>query len=308
MLRVSWDKLELRSVPALTEQAILELGSSAIRLVIGQLDAAGAVAIHQKWSRHVRLGQAVFQQGRVTGGLLEELTQALQELHAELLRWVPPPLLRIYATSAVRSASNQEELVRCVENTMQASVRILSGPEEAQAMIRGLLRRYPSGGVDAIVADLGGGSLELTRLEQRVIREQVSLDQGTLRRPDPEQLRTALDAWQAKPPEGAELLLTGGNAKVLGRILPELASGRPACLDPVLTWSEFQEASTQLAQLSVPERMQRWDLRPHQAEVLTPAIQIFQQLGQSFRPQRVQMLGMALKEALFYFEDPAPGP
>ncbi len=293
-------------MPASTEDAILELGSSAIRMVIGQLDASGAVEVHQKWSRHVRLGQAVFQRGQVSGFILEELKQALQELHEELVRWTPPPRLKIYATSAVRSASNQQELTRCVEQAMQAPLRILSGAEEAQAMIRGLLVRYPTGLQDAVVADLGGGSLELTRLQHRQICEQVSLEHGTLRTLEREPLQGALETWKAGPSACEELLLTGGNAKVLGRLLPELLPGTPAGIDLALTWPEFLEASTRLLALSVSDRMERWELRPHQAEVLTPAIEIFQQLGQCFNPQRVQMLGMALKEALFYFDDSRP--
>jgi hypothetical protein len=40
--------------------------------------------------------------------------------------------------------------------------------------------------------------------------------------------------------------------------------------------------------------------------VLTPALEIFGELVTFFQPQRVRMLSMALKEALFFWEEGDP--
>jgi exopolyphosphatase/guanosine-5'-triphosphate,3'-diphosphate pyrophosphatase len=62
------------------------------------------------------------------------------------------------------------------------NVRILTGEEEAAAAGYGVLSALP--GADGIVADLGGGSLELVRVYGGAVHDRVSLPLGILKVPD----------------------------------------------------------------------------------------------------------------------------
>ena len=87
--------------------------------------------------------------------------------------------LEAFATSAVRDASNGGEMISAIHSMTGVEVSILDGQMEAQlsadALRRGL---YIENG---IIADLGGGSLELAVLRDGKTREMISLPLGTVR-------------------------------------------------------------------------------------------------------------------------------
>ena len=63
------------------------------------------------------------------------------------------------ATAAARDASNGQEFVRRAEAAWGGPIRIFSGEEEARLAAEGVLAGIPD--ADGLVADLGGGSLDM---------------------------------------------------------------------------------------------------------------------------------------------------
>jgi exopolyphosphatase/guanosine-5'-triphosphate,3'-diphosphate pyrophosphatase len=117
-----------------------------------------------------------------TGGLPEE---AMDRAVAAILRFSRlarnngVDRLEAFATSAVRDATNGGELIAAIHSATGCSVSILDGQNEAllsaQAVQRGLHVE------DGIVADLGGGSLELAALQHGKVSQMISLPLGTMR-------------------------------------------------------------------------------------------------------------------------------
>ncbi len=71
--------------------------------------------------------------------------------------------LEVLATAAVRDASNGAAFVAGLRDRMPGvPIRILSGEEEAALSAAGVLCGIPQ--ADGILADIGGGSLEVVRL------------------------------------------------------------------------------------------------------------------------------------------------
>lgn len=129
------------------------------------------------------------------------------------------------ATAAVRQASNGPEFLDAV-SALGLPVRLLSGDEEAEVAGFGVI----SGFEDAagIVGDLGGGSLELARVEGGRVLERESFQLGVLRLGAireqgvtalGKQVRKLLNpgGWAALG-EGRPLYLVGGSWRSLGRI------------------------------------------------------------------------------------------
>lgn len=87
--------------------------------------------------------------------------------------------LEAFATSAVRDATNGDELLAAIRSMAGCKVRVIDGHKEAhlsaQAVQRGLHVE------DGIIADLGGGSLELAALKHGEVNQMVSLPLGTMR-------------------------------------------------------------------------------------------------------------------------------
>ncbi len=87
--------------------------------------------------------------------------------------------LEAFATSAVRDATNGSELLAAIHSLTGCAIQVLDGQEEALLSARSLQRGLHV--EDGIVADLGGGSLELAALRHGEVDQMISLPIGTMR-------------------------------------------------------------------------------------------------------------------------------
>ena len=99
------------------------------------------------------------------------------------------------ATAAVREAEDGAEFVQAVENRTGLKVRVLPGEDEAKLSAFGVLCSVP--GAQGLVADLGGGSLDLVRISDGEFHDTSSLALGILR----------LDEAEARQENGAKKLI-----------------------------------------------------------------------------------------------------
>src|SRR3546814_34470 len=82
------------------------------------------------------------------------------------------------ATAAVRDAANGAQFLAGIEQ-LGLRPRLISGMEEARLSAQGVIGAFP--GARGVVADLGGGSLELVRIGNGGVEHATSLPLGTLR-------------------------------------------------------------------------------------------------------------------------------
>jgi exopolyphosphatase/guanosine-5'-triphosphate,3'-diphosphate pyrophosphatase len=83
------------------------------------------------------------------------------------------------ATAAARDAANGQEFVRKAEAAWGSPIRILSGEKEARLAAQGVLAGIPN--ADGLVADLGGGSLDMVTVKNGRTGEALTLPFGPLR-------------------------------------------------------------------------------------------------------------------------------
>ena len=157
-------------------RAIIDIGSNSIRLVVfGGAPRAPVVLYNEKIM--AGLGRGVVQ-----GGRLDPATAAVAlaglERFAVLLGGMDLASLRVVATAAVREAEDGAEFIEAVR-ALGLPAEILSGEDEALGSGQGVLAAMPD--ADGLVADMGGGSLELVRVAGDAVRQRASLRLGTMR-------------------------------------------------------------------------------------------------------------------------------
>jgi exopolyphosphatase/guanosine-5'-triphosphate,3'-diphosphate pyrophosphatase len=156
--------------------AIIDIGSNSVRLVVyGAPARAPSVLLNEKVT--ARLGKNVGEEGRLSEKAMKTALAALGR-YATLLELMGVRDVETVATAAVRDASNGGDFLDAVAE-LGLSPRLLSGEEEALASARGVMAAFPA--ARGVVADLGGGSLELTELEGGGARHGVTMPFGTLR-------------------------------------------------------------------------------------------------------------------------------
>ncbi|OCC22561.1 exopolyphosphatase [Croceicoccus estronivorus] len=160
------------------ERAVIDIGSNTVRLVIfGGPARAPSVLLNEKVT--ARLGKGVADNGRLTNKSMQAALAALAR-YAAILRLRGVERVETVATAASRDAENGAEFLDAVR-LLGLDVRLLSGEEEALTSATGVIAAFP--GAKGIVADIGGGSLELVDIDGEICEHGTSLPLGTLRLP-----------------------------------------------------------------------------------------------------------------------------
>ena len=160
-------------------RAIIDIGSNTVRLVLyGGTMRAPTVLLNEKVA--AKLGRDIAANGQLAEEAMDLAMRGLSRF-ALLLEDLEVSDVETVATAAVRDASNGPEFLARVED-IGLSPRVLSGEEEATLSAHGVAGAFPN--AQGIVADLGGGSLELVNLNKEQVTDPVSLPLGALRLPD----------------------------------------------------------------------------------------------------------------------------
>ncbi|HEX3429254.1 MAG TPA: Ppx/GppA family phosphatase [Rhizomicrobium sp.] len=157
--------------------AVVDIGSNSVRLVIYESLSRTPAVVHNE-KAICAIGRDMVTRRRLhDDGMrlaLDSLTRfrILADSHRVELR-------DAVATAAARDALNGQEFVRRAEAAWGSPVRILSGEEEARLAAQGVLAGIPS--ADGLVADLGGGSLDMVTVSDGRTGEAMTLPFGPLR-------------------------------------------------------------------------------------------------------------------------------
>lgn len=214
------------SVPG--RQAIIDIGSNSIRLVVfGGAARAPVVLYNEKLM--AGLGRGVVASGRLDPAATQMALAGLARF-AKLTGAMALDSLDVVATAAVREAADGAQFLDRVR-ALGLPARLLDGADEAQAAGYGVIAGMP--GADGVVADLGGGSLELVRVAGGEVHESASFPLGamrvaSLRAKGPGKLKRAVaDAVGTLPwrdaVAGKPLYLVGGSWRALARLHMHLA-------------------------------------------------------------------------------------
>ncbi|MEC7439089.1 MAG: exopolyphosphatase, partial [Pseudomonadota bacterium] len=146
--------------------AVIDIGSNSIRLVIYASGGRYPFPLFNERS-NCRLGE-----GLGADGLLqpERISVALAALSrfSGIMKSMNVSTIHAVATAAVRRAKNAIEFTGPAEAILGQPINVLSQLEEAHYVARGLTLNIPD--ATGLVADLGGGSLEVVALENGDVR------------------------------------------------------------------------------------------------------------------------------------------
>ncbi len=167
--------------------AVIEIGSTGIRIVIAELDGKGGFKALDRAGKPSRLGRDVFTSGLVSREALRECIAVLSGFR-ELMRGfgLEPRDARVFATSALREAQNRDTFVDRVALHTGFKVSVIEDIEENHLMylaVQHALRERPGilTGSNAIILEVGGGSTEIMLLKGGRMAGAHSLRIGTVR-------------------------------------------------------------------------------------------------------------------------------
>jgi len=149
--------------------AVLDMGASAIRLVVAEVPADGQTRVLSEASRGVLLGRDSFSSGVLKPKTWEAALSALEGFR-EIIDGHGVTQIRAVATSAVREARNGEAFLDHIHRTTGIRFEIINEAEESRLVylaVRDALGRHPVlEGAWTLLVEVGGGSTSLTLLER----------------------------------------------------------------------------------------------------------------------------------------------
>jgi exopolyphosphatase/guanosine-5'-triphosphate,3'-diphosphate pyrophosphatase len=174
----------------------------------------------------LRLGRGLQSTGRLNEDGMAQALTVMHRYHA-VARAMGANPFEVLATAAVRDAANGPAFVESLRDRLpNVPIHILSGAEEAAYSADGMLCGIPA--ADGVLADIGGGSLEVVRLVDGTRGPSQTLRLGVIRLAersagDPVRARAiAEEDLQTVPwlgqAAGSDLYLVGGAWRALARI------------------------------------------------------------------------------------------
>lgn len=160
--------------------AAIDVGSNSIRQIIADVAADGSIEVVDEMKAQPRLGKGLDASGALSTESMDLAVAALQRM-AMLARQHGAQRIEAVATSAVRDAENSELFLARVKQATGLKLRVLKGQDEARLSFRSALAHFELGAGRAVVADIGGGSLELVLSADGVVDRLISLPLGALR-------------------------------------------------------------------------------------------------------------------------------
>lgn len=287
--------------------AIIDIGSNSVRLVVyGGPLRAPAVLLNEKVT--ARLGKGYAETGQLTEKAMKTALAALSR-YALLLEVMDVADVETVATAAARDAANGADFLRAVAD-LGLKPRLLTGEEEACASAMGVAAAFP--GARGIVADLGGGSLELTSLAGDTCGRGVTLPYGTLRLPELREaggakfaarVRKGLQSVDWQDGNGQPFYVVGGSWRALARYAMHKADWP---LDDPHGFELTPEAAVTICQ-----GIARAKLGPipgisaSRLASLPDAAALLGVLLRELQPSRLIFSSWGLREGLFYGKLPA---
>ena len=104
--------------------AAIEIGSNAVRMIVGKLTDSCELRVLESWSAHLRLGNSVFENGVIPENIVQQLEQTIQGLLQESQNFSQIKV-SLSATSAMRDAENRTEVVSRLQTLAGHGVKIL---------------------------------------------------------------------------------------------------------------------------------------------------------------------------------------
>jgi exopolyphosphatase / guanosine-5'-triphosphate,3'-diphosphate pyrophosphatase len=219
-----------------SQLAVIDLGSNTARLAIFEVTGEGGLRTLYEVKEVPRLGKGVREDLSLSPAAMDRGLATLTRFSRHLTVMGNPPTIAV-ATSAVRDAPNGSAFVERIARRTGVLMRVISGEEEARLGYLGVASAWE---LDRdLIADLGGGSIQLASTRDGKLDRSVSLPLGALRltqeflEHDPPKRRELEKAEEfvrerfaaaslPRPSEKLRVFGVGGTIRSLARVAMEL--------------------------------------------------------------------------------------
>jgi exopolyphosphatase / guanosine-5'-triphosphate,3'-diphosphate pyrophosphatase len=299
--------------------AVIDLGSNSFRLVVF-MAGAGSWRRTDEIYEPVRIGEGLFASGEL-GELPMQRALATLDVFAHFCRasGLEEPEIDAVATSAIRDAANAAAFLERARERWSLPIRVLSREQEAYY---GYLAAINSTTLsDGAVLDLGGGSLQLVDVGERLAQRSGSWRLGTVlmserflppngpaKRKQLEELREhvadelAQASWLVGEDAGGRRLVgIGGTVRNLGAAAQRAAELPSNGVQGMVIQREMlDQLVVRLAALPASERARVPGIKPARADLILAGALVVQGALEAGGFEALEVTEAGLREGIFF--------
>jgi len=264
------NKLEIDKV------ATIDIGSNAIRLLISNVFSVNGKLNHTKNSLYrvqLRLGDDSFKKGIISPKNLDKLKSTLKSF--KLLMDVNDVKKYLaYATSAMRSISNAEKVLKSLEIETGVKVEIITGKKESEIVAKNDISTHIGKTKNYCFIDVGGGSTEVVIYKKGEFYKSKSFKIGGVRLINglvEDSTWKEFELWlksHAVELKKLKIIGIGGNINKLYK-LSGVKYTKP------LERKRFKKTLVRLENMSYTKKLTKLKLNPDRIDVIVPAGKIY---------------------------------
>ena len=291
--------------------AAIDAGSNAIRLVIARAVSSSNYHEIKNDRAALRLGHNVFTERELDGHTIDQAVQVFRRFKSRMNQY-DVQRYRAVATSAAREARNRKTLVERIYRTSGIRLEVIDAGEEASLVQSAVLKAVDGQISPRIIVDLGGGSLQVSTMQDNEVQSSVTLSLGTVRMMEHFEIEGAMTASQIRcvrewvqvrlrrflPPSNrrnfSPAVWCGGNAEALQIIAP----GPKVHGIPSVDLELLARKLPAITSRNVKERMETFLVRKDRAEVMAIAAIVFLTAARWWGLDRALVPGVGVKEGV----------
>lgn len=237
--------------------AVIDVGTTSIRMAIGEIGESGSVRTLETLSQAVSLGKDTFSDNVIRKSTMEECARVLRAYRnvVEQYRIKVPENVRVVATSAVREARNR---LAFIDRVYIATGLVIEPIDEAEVNrvtylgVQPYLRNEAAlTHAQTVVVEVGGGSTELLLVTDGNVLAAYTYRLGSLR------LRKALESYNA-PAAKIHHVMSSQIQRMVDEVREQVASDKP--IEMIALGGDVRFAAAQLLQDWHPEQLTRLPL------------------------------------------------
>ncbi len=257
--------------------AAIDIGSNAARLLISEVrvNQNGKPEFNKLNLVRVPLGLGfeVFETGEISQGKTGMILQTIKA-YKHLINAYGVKYIKACATSAMRDATNAQDIIRKIKLETDISIEVISGEAEASFIYENHIAENLSKDDSYLYIDVGGGSTELTFFSDNKLIFKESFNIGTIRLLKgmvTDQHWNQMKEFIKTRTRGYHQIIAIGSGGNINKIfsLSKKKEGKPLSFD--LLKDYYKEFSN----FTVEERMHIYKLREDRADVIVPALLIY---------------------------------
>jgi exopolyphosphatase / guanosine-5'-triphosphate,3'-diphosphate pyrophosphatase len=280
--------------------AAIDIGSNAVRLQIARInhEEGGEPFKKVEFVRiPIRLGDDAFNDGKISKAKRAIFYKAMQSF-ALMMDVYEVESYMACATSAMREAKNSSKIVDRVLEKTGININIINGKRESELILKSI-QQHLKPGKSYLTIDVGGGSTEMTVINNKKAYDSVSFDVGTIRLLDNAVRKKSWDEIESYVKghvsdfNNAEAIATSGTINKIAMMI------NPAT-DPHITTTQLEDFYKDVKKLSMKERIEKYKLNPDRADVIAPSASIYLKILGWGNIDKLHAPSAGLKDGILY--------